>query len=194
MQSVFARALVTFIAVFHGMYFIAALATLRFPKVMIGVGFPLLAAALWMTYRPIPAFPGRSFGGGMLVARVALEPGEAMLLDVPVRWNLWPIVSMGHLFITDRRIVRSPSSFGIDRSDPSEIRTNDLVRVERYKPSGVSSWFSSEGDNIDLVGGSSMFRVRPTLSPSWMGGYSVDALERDVRDALDRGGWNSGSS
>jgi hypothetical protein len=191
MQSIFARAIITFIAVFHGAYFVVALATLRFPELIIGVGFPVLAAGLWMAYRPIPAVPDRSFGGGMLVARVALDPHETMLLDVPVRWNNFPVAMMGHLLVTDCRIVRSPFGFGISKTKPSEIQMKDLARVERYKaPSGILSWFTNEGDNIDIVGGSSTLRVRPTPGPWWMGGYSVDALERDIRDALDRGGWN----
>lgn len=188
-QSLFARAIVTFIAVVHAMFFLVALATLKFPDLMIGLGFPVLAAFLWIAYAPIPAAPGRSFGGGVLVARVELDRDEIMLLDVPIRWNNWPMFRMGHLLVTSRRIVRSPS-YSV-RDERSEIRLNDLVRIESYKsPPGIAAWFS-EGGSIDLVGDSSSLRVRPTPGFSWMGGYSVHALERDIRDALDRGGWKS---
>lgn len=191
MQSLVARAIISAIAAFHSLYFILALATFRFPELMIGVSLPFLAAGLWMTYRPIPVLPGRSFGGGMLVARVVLDPDESMLLDVPVRWDRWPAVTMGHLLVTDRRVVRSPFNFGMSKPRPSEILTNDLARVDRYKSSGIGSWFFNEGDNIDLVGDASTLRVRPTPGPWWMGGYSVEALERDILDALRRGGWNA---
>jgi hypothetical protein len=109
-----------------------------------------------------------------------------MLLDVPVRWGRWPMIATGHLLITDQRIVRSPSNFW--REKPSEIRTNDLTQIQRREQSGIGSLFNIDGDYIDLIGGASRFRVSPTPGWSWMGGFSVATLERDIRDALDRGG------
>ena len=79
----------------------------------------------WAMLSGVQVDPGRSVGGGPLFARVRLEPNERILFNSPIQTG---IRSIGHLFVTDDRVISSclfgclsvgsPDQHGSETSSP----------------------------------------------------------------------------
>lgn len=106
----------------------------------------------WSFLSGVQVEPGKRVGGGPMYPRGALEPAEVVVFNAPI----FIILSGGHVFITDRRIILLPIRFygGVRRmrsatSHRSRRRrraSDGCCRRSPYRSNGTgSTWCCDHG-------------------------------------------------